>query len=197
MKCPKCQFPNLKDAVFCSACGIRLEAHQAKSGDSVSVPGNSEITINVVEKDKPKKLGCFGIVFLVIIFSAMIGLISNAVNSGSDSQSSSVVSATPTQTKGSYCAILMKSLNEAIEYMGNAGSKYTVSDVAQVLEKRGNSLVSGFDVEMAGSAERLGWINDAGKQLLQIRVSIVDGGEITSAAEKFKKDYALIAKTCE
>jgi hypothetical protein len=91
----------------------------------------------------------------------------------------------------------MKSLNEAVEYMGNAGSKYTLGDVAAVLEKRGTALATGFDVEMAGSLERLEAIQEAGDQLLQIRVNLIDGGDVTPAANAFKNAYDYIAASCQ
>lgn len=190
MKCSKCQFPNLKGSTFCSACGTKLDSVEATPGDKVSIPANSEITINVVEKKSPKKVGCFGLILIVVFVSVIF----SAISGNSRNESSSTPS--PTETKGSYCAIIMKSLNEAVEYMGNAGSKYTVGDVAAVLDKRGSALASGFDIEMAGGAERLSVIQDAGQQLLQIRVNLIDGGDITPAAEQFKKDYDYLAATC-
>jgi hypothetical protein len=190
MNCSKCNFPNQKGSVYCSACGAKFEATQIVSGDKVNVPAGADVTINVTNKAQPKKLGCFGIVFLVVIFGAMLSLLTNAGNK--DNQ----VTSTPTQTTGSYCGVLMRSLNESVEYMGNAGTKYTVADVADVLEKRGMSLASGFDVQMAGSAERLATIQDAGNQLLAIRVAIVDGGDISKAAKAFKTDFAKISASC-
>lgn len=191
MKCPKCQFPNLKGSTFCSACGTKLDSVEATPGDKVSIPANSEITINVVEKKSPKKVGCFGLILILLFVSVVF----SAISGNSKNEASSTPS--PTETTGSYCAILMKSLNEAVEYMGNAGSKYTVGDVAAVLDKRGSALATGFDVEMAGSVERLEAIQEAGNQLLQIRVNLIDGGDITPAANAFKNAYDYIAASCQ
>jgi len=191
MKCPKCQFLNFGGSTYCSACGSKLDSVKANSGDKVSIPANSEITINVVEKKSPKKIGCFGLILIVLFVSLVFNTISG--NSGNDASSSP----SPRETTGSYCAILMKSLNEAVEYMGNAGSKYTLGDVAAVLEKRGTALATGFDVEMAGSLERLEAIQEAGDQLLQIRVNLIDGGDVTPAANAFKNAYDYIAASCQ
>lgn len=192
MKCPKCQMPNQKWAAFCSACGEKLNADKTVTVvEQKTVPNGSEITINVVEKKAPKKLGCFGVI-LVVVF---VSLIFSAISGNSRSETASTPS--PTETTGAYCAILMKSLNEAVEYMGNAGSKYTVGDVAAVLDKRGSALASGFDLEMAGSEERLQAIREAGNQLLQIRVNLIDGGDITPAANAFKSAYEYIASSCQ
>lgn len=192
MKCPKCQMPNQKWAAFCSACGEKLNADKTVSVvEQKTVPNGSEITINVVEKKAPKKLGCFGVI-LVIVF---VSLIFSAISGNSKSETASTPE--PTNSQGSYCAILMKSLNESVEYMGNAGTTYSIGDVAAVLEKRGSALATGFDVDMAGSPERLAVIQDAGKQLLQIRVRLLDGGDITPSAEAFKQDFEYIAATCE
>lgn len=65
-----------------------------------------------------------------------------------------------------------------------------------MLENRGTTLASGFGLEMAGSPARLATIRDAGNQLLKIRVAILDGGNVTPAAEAFKADYSALKATC-
>jgi len=151
------------------------------------------VTVNLVEKKQPKKIGCVGVVGLVILASVVF----NAISGGSRSSEPAASASAPAPETGSYCLVLMKYLNEAVTVMGNAGSTATVADVTSVLEERGTALASGFDLEMAGSAERLATIRDAGNQLLKIRVAILDGGDITPAAEAFKADYAAIKATCE
>jgi hypothetical protein len=190
MKCSKCLFPNHKGSTFCSACGAKLDPLEAKPGEKVSVPANAEITINVVEKPKPKKLGCFGIfgafILIALIFSAISG------NTGNQNQSEEA----PTADPNYFCSSMLRSLNEAVEYMGNAGSKYTVDEVAAVLKDQGDKLSSGYDFQMAGNAERLGWIRNAGKQLLQIRVAIIDGGDVEAPAASFSESLNLITDSC-
>jgi hypothetical protein len=92
---------------------------------------------------------------------------------------------------------MMRSLNEAVEYMGNAGSKYTADEVAAVLKDEGDKLSSGYDLQMAGNAERLGWIRNAGNQLLQIRVAIIDGGDVEAPAASFSESLNLISDSCK
>ncbi len=191
MKCPKCLFPNLKGSTFCSACGAKLERLEASPGDKVSVPANSEITINVVEKPKPKKLGCLGIFGVFILVAIIFGALSG--NSNSDNQADP----TPTADPNYFCSAMMRSLNEAVEYMGNAGSKYTADEVAAVLKDEGDKLSSGYDLKMAGNAERLGWIRNAGNQLLQIRVAIIDGGDVEAPAASFSESLNLISESCK
>lgn len=194
MKCPKCQLPNQDWASFCSGCGEKLTPKaRIASSNTVETPGNQEITVNLVQKKQIKPIGCFGIAIIVLI---VVALFSSLSNSNSLDQASSP---TPTisQDTGAYCAILMKSLNEAVVYMGNAGTKYTLEEVSAVLEKRGSALASGFDIEMAGSPERLAAIQEAGNQLLQIRVNLIEGGDITPAAEAFKVAFDYISATCE
>ncbi len=194
MKCPKCQMPNQDWASFCSGCGEKLSPKaKIASSKTAETSGNQEITVNLVEKKQMKPIGCFGIAIIVLV---VVALFSSLSNSNSSEQASSPTPAI-TQDTGAYCAILMKSLNEAVVYMGNAGTKYTLEDVAGVLEKRGTALASGFDLEMAGSPDRLAAIREAGNQLLQIRVNLIDGGDITPAAEAFKVAFDYISATCE
>lgn len=187
MNCSKCNASNNGDAVFCSKCGVSLA-----TGEATPAP---PVTVNLVEKKQPKKIGCIGVVVLVILASVVF----NALSGGSKSSepAASASAAAPAAETGSYCLVLMKYLNEAVTVMGNAGSTATVADVSSVLEKRGTALASGFDLDMAGSAERLATIRDAGNQLLKIRVAILDGGDTTAAIEAFKADYAALKATCE
>lgn len=187
MNCSKCNSSNNFDAIFCSKCGVSLA-----TGEPTPAP---PVTVNLVESKRPKKIGCIGIVVLVILASVVVNAISGGFKSSEPAASASV--AAPVAESGSYCLILMKYLNEAVTVMGNAGSTATVADVTSVLEKRGSALASGFDLEMAGSAERLATIRDAGNQLLKIRVAILDGGDVNPAAEAFKADYSALKATCE
>jgi hypothetical protein len=195
MNCPKCNVANARAASFCMGCGSKLEslAHRSTS-TSKKISTVSDVTINIVEKKQPKKLGCFGLVFVVILVS----MIFSAVTGNTKNEPSAPVSEpTRTQETSAYCGVLMKYLNEAVEYMGNAGTEYSISDVTSVLKDRGTALATGFDLTMAGSEARLVTIRDAGKQLLQIRVNLLDGGDITPAAEAFKRDYEFISETCK
>ncbi len=187
MNCSKCHASNNADAVFCSKCGVSLA-----TGEAAPAPA---VTVNLVEKKQPKKIGCIGVVVLVILASVVINAISGGSKSSEPAASASADA--PAAQTGSYCLVLMKYLNEAVTVMGNAGSTATVADVTSVLEERGTTLASGFDLEMAGSPERLATIRDAGNQLLKIRVAILDGGDINPAAEAFKADYAAIKATCQ
>lgn len=190
MNCSKCNASNNADAVFCSKCGVSIS-----SGEATPAPA---LTVNLVEKRQPKKIGCIGVVVLVILASAIFNAISGGSKSSEPAANTSSASAVaPAPTTGSYCLVLMKYLNEAVTVMSNAGSTATVADVTSVLEKRGTALASGFDLDMAGSAERLATIRDAGNQLLKIRVAILDGGDVTPAAEAFKADYAALKATCK
>jgi hypothetical protein len=139
-------------------------------------------------QSKGKKIGCGSI----IIFFLLLAWISSLFNNGGDTEPT-----TPTKTTGSYCAILTKYINEAVTVMGGAGTTTTVADVTSVLLDRGTALATGFDVEMAGSVERYNLIRGAGQQLLQIRVALIDGGDVTKPANDFATSAAAIKATCQ
>jgi hypothetical protein len=80
--------------------------------------------------------------------------------------------------------------------MGNAGSIYTVDEVAAVLKQEGDKLSSGYDLQLAGSAERLAWLRNAGNQLLKIRVAIIDGGDIDAPVASFTDSLNRISASC-
>jgi hypothetical protein len=130
-------------------------------------------------------LGFFAIIALLIWISSLF-------NNGGDPEPT-----TPTKATGSYCAILTKYINEAVTVMGGAGTTTTVADVTSVLLDRGTALATGFDVEMAGSVERYNLIRGAGQQLLQIRVALIDGGDVTKPANDFATSAAAIRATCQ
>jgi hypothetical protein len=198
MKCSKCKATIQEGASFCPSCGVNLNGSEiTTSGKKITAPAGSDITINVFDKNadlntaKARKIGCFSflgiIVFVALLFSLITG--NSSSRTASETQAPS--------TTGSYCGILMKTLNESVEYMGNAGSKYTLADVSAVLEDNGRSLTQGYDLEMAGSAERLSWIRNAGNQLLKIRVIINDGGDIDPPVASFTESFSLISETCK
>jgi hypothetical protein len=130
-------------------------------------------------------LGFFAIIALLIWISSFF-------NNGGDRESSE-----PTKTTGSYCPILTKYLNEATEALSQAGTTATIADVSSVLLDRGTALATGFDVEMAGSVERYNLIRETGQNLLQIRVALIDGGDITEPANKYATNIEGIRATCE
>jgi hypothetical protein len=92
---------------------------------------------------------------------------------------------------------LTKYLNEATEALSQAGTTATIADVSSVLLDRGTALATGFDVEMAGSVERYNLIRETGQNLLQIRVALIDGGDITEPANKYATNIEAIRATCE
>ncbi len=197
MKCSKCKATIQEGASFCPSCGVNLNGSEiSTSGKKITAPAGSDITINVFDKNadlntsKAKRIGCFSflgiLVFVALIFSVISG------NAGRNSASDPA----PTSDPNAYCSGMMRSLNEAVEHMGNAGSIYTVDEVAAVLKQEGDKLSSGYDLQLAGSAERLAWLRNAGNQLLKIRVAIIDGGDIDAPVASFTDSLNRISASC-
>ena len=189
MKCPECLLPNSAGSLDCSGCGSSLTSKaEQPSKETFESPIK---TAGEESKPSANKVGL--IVFASVL--AIIGIVFiNGLNKGVPVASDP----TPTQTADPnfYCSSMLRSLNKAVEYMGNAGTLYTIGDVAAVLQDEGDSLRSGYNLQMAGDADRLGWIRNAGSQLLQIRVALIDGGDIDTPIASFSESLNLISASC-
>ncbi len=100
------------------------------------------------------------------------------------------------ESSAQFCNVLKKYVRESTEALAQYGTVLSASDVASVLNRHGTALATGFNVEMAGSAERLDAIRSAGEQLLRLRVAILDGGDFQKPTNQFKLDAQKIEDSC-
>jgi hypothetical protein len=95
-----------------------------------------------------------------------------------------------------YCPGLMSDLYKVVTELGNAGSTASVSDIVTLLKEVGTRLSTGYDLQLAGTAERLTAIRTAGLAMLEIRVALLDGGDVTPPALVLKESAEFISASC-
>jgi hypothetical protein len=109
-----------------------------------------------------------------------------------------VITASPKETVTEderFCTEITDYLYETIDILEDGGTTYTVADVTSALLDRGTTLVTAYDVENSG----LEWYNmlqHAGNQLLQIRVALIDGGDVNGPAQRFASAVEAVEAYC-
>jgi hypothetical protein len=142
------------------------------------------------QRSKPKP-----ILYLVILAIPLFLLIS-AFMPKSSSTTDPTTSPEPQQALGGYCPAVMRYLNDAVQVMGGAGETTTADDIVPVLKDSGEKLSQGFDTNMVDTASNVALLNNAGKDLLRIRVDILNGDDVEADASRFMDRYNKINSMC-
>ena len=115
----------------------------------------------------------------------------------SSSTTDPTTSPEPVQVLGGSCQSVMRYLNKAVIVLGGAGETTTIDDILPVLQNSGDLLTGGYGSDDLGGMANYNLVNGAGKDLLKLRVDLVEGYDITEDSASFLDRYTKIKAMCE
>lgn len=131
----------------------------------------------------------------ILTTTTLLGFVLTGCSSGTSSAPESQTSE-PVQALGGSCQSVMRYLNKAVIVLGGAGETTTIDDILPVLQNSGELLTGGFGSEDLGGMANYNLVNGAGKDLLRLRVDLVNGNDITQDSNSFLNGYNTIKAMC-
>jgi hypothetical protein len=131
----------------------------------------------------------------IITGTMILGL---ALTGCSSSSQTSLEGDTPEQVQalGGSCQSVMRYLNKAVIALGGAGETTTIDDLLPILQNSGEMLTGGFGSEDLGGMANYNLVNGAGKDLLRMRVDLVEGNDPSEDSTSFLNGYNTIKEMC-
>jgi len=137
----------------------------------------------------------------LITGTLILGLALTGCSSGSKTSPEEDITATTeapeeVQALGGSCQSVMRYLNKAVVVLGGAGETTTMDDILPVLQNSGEMLTGGFGSEDLGGMSNYNLVNGAGKDLLRMRVDLIDGTDVSEDSASFLEGFNTIKAMC-
>jgi hypothetical protein len=187
VKCPHCN--NLENATFdfCSKCDKGLS-------DSWK-PDAAYVRMRSQKRDAKRRRTGLYVVFALVVL-AVIGVFSSLQISGQKyvddfNASASAQSAADDLRFSGHCSGIQYAVDETTSILAGTA---TLDEILKVLLKNGN-LFQGYS-RLVADPDQAGVIQDAGEEMLQLRVELTSGEDTTKTAMWLKSNFLTISSVC-
>lgn len=191
IQCPHCDGAVNATFELCPKCGkglrkdwsAEIEAARAKASKTTSASGHNVAFI----------------VGAALVVICVIAGISSALGSGQKevdayyASASAQASANELKFSG-YCSGLTLVVDETTNTLAGLGNTSTIADATSVLAKNAD-LFAGY-VALIKDPDQASVVQDAGKEMLQLRVALTQGGETKETAMWLKSNFTTITSVC-